>query len=379
MRYSVFAWDESGNVNPGEPRLVEDRPDICYGLSNPPIENLSDEPDEALGWPIIATITGELEDVDPAKIDGGERRGEGVVHIRDNDLPNLVICLESLKDNKKIFFPPVMPPGSLPILNSTEFESGTPDPEGNAKAYSKFVGTTPDIKYDSKKIADPLLNIPLYFKVIDVKPPKTLSFDDPGMPAADKSRLDLFKTDNEFIRNHFRLEDFIKSDSKLDGTPDTDISTFGERNGFGGEVCAILTNPLQEDVEYKVSVWADDNVKWATVEAGKVLDKIVAIPTGVVAGEVKVEITNQYPTASHRMPFDKQKTVTDPLVVVFREPAKLPPGDLTPDKLHGKKIPYIEASATDYAGNTRKIKLFVEVSDDNPEIRVLERSHEKNN
>ena len=45
------------------------------------------------------------------------------------------------------------------------------------------------------------------------------------------------------------------------------------------------------------------------------------------------------------------------------------------DKL---KFPYIMATATDYAGITRKIKLYVEVSNENPEIRVLERTHEKN-
>ncbi len=378
MRYSVFAWDESGNVNPGEPRLINDRPDICYNLSDPPVRDLLREPDKAMGWPIIATITGELEDVDPAKIDGGERRGEGIVHIRDNDLPNLVICIESVKDNKKIFFPPVMPPGSLPILNSTEFETAKADPEGNAKAYQKFVGTNPDIKFDSKKIADPLLNIPLYFKILDVRPPKTLSFDDPGMATADISKLDLFKADNDFIRAHFRLEDFVKSDTKIDGTPDTDAATYGERNGFGGEICALLTTPLQEDVEYKVSVWADDNVKWATVEAGKVLEKIIAIPTGIVAGELKVEATNQYPTASYRMPFDRAKAVTEPLTVVFREPTKLPGGKLEPEKMHAQRVPFVEAIATDYAGNTRKIKLFLEISNENPEIRVLERSHEKN-
>ena len=306
-----------------------------------------------------------------------------MVHIRDNDLPNIVIRIESVKDGRTVFFPPVVKPGSLPIYNSTEFEKSAADPEGNAKAYRDFVGATPDPKFDTAKLADPDLGLPLYFDIFDVKPRATLP-GDPGMTAGEIAKLEEFKdpAKHEFIRKNFRLEDYNQSDNKVDGSPDTDPETYGARNGIGGEVMALLSLPgggLQEDVEYKISVWADDNVKWATMEAGKVLDKVIAIPTGIFAGEILVEVPNQHPAATYKKPLDKDKAVTEPLIVVFREPTQPLAGKPSENSLKNARYPFIEVKATDFAGLTRKIRLYVTVSDDNPEIRVLERSHEKNN
>ncbi len=386
MRYSVFAWDEGGLVNPGEPGIIENSPETCYGLRNSPVPDLGRDPAIAQGWPIVASITGSLDSIDMTTIDPGERRGEGNVHIRDNDPPNIVICIKSLKDkNNKIYFPPVTPPGPLmPIFNSTEFNKSAADPMGNANSYRDFVGVTPNEQFNSSKIADPNLNIPLYFKIIDVQPRPTLSAQDLGMTDADKARLLDMKdpTKVEFIRNHLRLENYEESDTKKDGSREDDPSTFGARNSYGGEISALLAMPgsggLQEDVEYEITVWADDNVKWATMEAGKVLDNIIAIPTGVVSGEVVVEVPNQHPRASYKMLFDREKAVTKPLTVVFREPTPPLHGQLSLNAMHQLKFPFIEVKATDYAGLTRKIRLYVSVSNEKPEIRVLERSHEKN-
>jgi len=384
MRYSVFAWDKSGNVNPGEPYLKENDPENCYGLRNWPEPNLGRDPKTAKPWPIVASLTDNiLTSIDMTTIDPGERRGEGMVHIRDNDLPNIVIRIESVKDGRTVFFPPVVKPGSLPIYNSTEFEKSAADPEGNAKAYRDFVGATPDPKFDTAKLADPDLGLPLYFDIFDVKPRATLP-GDPGMTAGEIAKLEEFKdpAKHEFIRKNFRLEDYNQSDNKVDGSPDTDPETYGARNGIGGEVMALLSLPgggLQEDVEYKISVWADDNVKWATMEAGKVLDKVIAIPTGIFAGEILVEVPNQHPAATYKKPLDKDKAVTEPLIVVFREPTQPLAGKPSENSLKNARYPFIEVKATDFAGLTRKIRLYVTVSDDNPEIRVLERSHEKNN
>lgn len=383
MRYSVFAWDEDGLVNPGEPGIVENQPEICYGLSEPPVADLLVEPDKALGWPIVATITGALDSIDMTAIDPGERRGEGFVHICDNDLPNILISIESCKDGKKAFFPPVMPPGLLPIFNSTEFNKLAADPNGNANAYSDFVGATPEDAFNTDKLKDPLLGLPPLFKVFDAKPRLPLSANDTGMQSIDIAKLDEFKdiTKINFIREHFRLEDYHQSDTKPDGSPDTDPMTFGARNGTGGEVVALLDLPpnlaIQEDVEYKINVWVDDNVKWATIDAGSVLEKIIPVPTGVVSGELVVEIPNQYPRASHRVPFDQQKSVNGNLTVVFREPTPNVPIKGEND-LIAAKFPFIDVRATDFAGLTRKIRLYLRVSNENPEIRVLERNHEKN-
>lgn len=383
MRYSVFAWDEAGNVNPGEPYLRDNDPENCYGLRDWPEPNLGRDPKTAKPWPIVASLTDNiLTNIDMKTIDPGERRGEGIVHIRDNDLPNIVIKIESVKDSSAVFFPPVVKPGDLPIYNSSEFDKGATDSNSNADVYSKFVGTEPDPKFDTAKLSDPDLGLPLYFDIFDVKPRATLT-GDPGMTEAEIGKLGDFKdgSKHEFIRKHFRLEDYNQSDNKTDGSPDTDPETYGARNGIGGEVRALLNLPgggLKEDVEYKISVWADDNVKWATMEAGKVLDKVIAIPTGIFSGEILVEIPNQHPAATYRKPLDKNKAVTDPLIVVFREPTRAISGKLDETNLQEARYPFIEVTATDFAGLTRKIRLYVTVSDDNPEIRVLERSHEKN-
>ncbi|HNX76175.1 MAG TPA: hypothetical protein PLM07_06270 [Candidatus Rifleibacterium sp.] len=391
MRYSVFAWDKSGNINPGEPNIRDDEPCICYGLSDPPdgITDLGDVPNSALPWPIVASWPESIKDIDKTNIDKidlskvnpGDRRGEGNVHIRDNDAPNLVIRIESLKDKSRIFFPPVMPPSALPIFNSTEFEKYKADPEGNAKAYRDFIGVTPEAKYDTTKLANLDLKLPIYFRVIAALPRKTLAFSDAGMAPADVARLSLFKdtTKLDFTKTHVRLEDYNQSDTTGDGSPETAEATMGARNGFGGEITALLTTPLQEDVEYQISIWVDDNVKWATIdESGKVLEKIIAVPTGVIAGEIRVEAANQYPAASYQARLDKEKAVSEPLTVVFREPTQPVKGELNEETMSRLKFPYIMATATDYAGITRKIKLYVEVSNENPEIRVLERTHEKN-
>lgn len=383
MRYSIFAWDDNGLVNPGEPGIVENKPEICYGLRNSPVPDLGVDPLQAVGWPIVATITDTLDNIDMTAINPGERRGEGLVHIRDNDLPNIIIRIESCKDGKRTYFPPLMPPGALPIFNCTEFNKADADPDGNAKVFKKFVGETPEDAFNTLKLADPNLGLPLYFRVLGIKPRNVLAVGDLGMHADEISRLEDFKdaAKERFLREHFRLEDYNKSDTLTDGTPDTNPLTFGARNGMGGEVTALLElpggSPIQEDVEYKIDVWADDNVKWATIDAGSVLEKIIPIPTGVVSGEILVEIPNQFPRATHRASFDKNKSVNGDLTVVFREPTPNVPVKGEND-LIAAKFPFIEVKATDFAGLTRKIRLYLRVSNENPEIRVLERSHEKN-
>ncbi len=278
MRYSVFAWDKDGNVNPGDPSIVENSPETCYGLA--PYTDLGRDPGTAKDWPIKATLgdPNQLDSIDITTISPGDRRGEGIVHIRDNDFPNIVIRFESVKDNSRTYFPPVMTPGNLPVLNSTEFNKAAPDPEGNANIYRDFVGTTPDKKYDSEKLADTALGLPLYFKILDAKPHDKMS-------DADKLLLEDFKDANktEFVRKHFRLEDYNQSDTKTDGTLEEDPDTFGARNSYGSEVTALLLpagGGLQEDVEYLISVWADDNVKWATI------DGLSAMVSGVMRLDV---------------------------------------------------------------------------------------------
>lgn len=373
MRYSIFAWDENGLLNPGEPKIENNKPKVCYGLRNTPVTNLITDPFEAMPWPIPPLDFTKSTDLDylNKNIDISQKRSEGYLHVRDNDLPNLVIKIESTKDNKRIFFPPVLMPGDITINPSGEYKAGLGLPNANKTDYLNFITPFAGITHESNLLKDPVN--PLYFRIFDVTP-------SPVMTAADVALLNKFKdpAQSAFIRNHFRLEDHNLSDT-LDnsGMPDTSPDNFGQRCSFGESVVALLELPanemIQEDVEYLIDVWADDNVKWATNKAS---DNMVSVPTGIVAGEIKVSIPNQYPPFNTKVLMDKNESVNGKLKVVFREP--------TPDvalnnesDLIAHKFPFIEVKVSDYSGLTRKIKLYLRVSNENPEIRVIDRKHEK--
>jgi hypothetical protein len=171
---------------------------------------------------------------------------------------------------------------------------------------------------------------------------------------------------------------------QIDATQDFDAETFGRRNSYGRRAVALLELPggkamIQEDVEYLIDVWTDDNIKWATIDsAGAKLDSIVAIPTGISNGEIQVEIPNQFPRASHRVPIDAQASVNGKMRVVFREPTPDNVGGASEDELLNNRFPFIDVRATDYAGLERSIRLYLRVTNENPNIRVIDRKHEQN-
>ncbi|MBU1107852.1 MAG: hypothetical protein KKB51_14355 [Candidatus Riflebacteria bacterium] len=401
MRYTLYAWDRNGNLNPGDPNIYEDDPLKCYGLgptvtgagnvdftgSNIDLD-LSDEPDKAREWPIKVEFRKE-EDFDDtyveelkAKLNADFRRGQGFINIRDNDLPNIVIRIESVKDGSRIFFPPIIPYGDpdFSIVHSTKYKSGAAPADLNVGDYVDFIAPSKGgaIIASSSSIADGSQE--MYFRIVDIIPSD-------GMRPSEKDLMInkyIIQPDLDFIKKHFRLEDFEKSDTRqIDGAPELDPLTFGKRNSFGKRVVALLELPgkkamIQEDVEYLIDVWADDNIKWATIDgSGQKLDNIINIPTGVQNGEMTVEIPNQYPRASYHVPFDRQESVNGKLRVVFREPT-LPVAGSDEKELMDKHFPYIEVKATDYAGLERSMKLFIRITNENPNIRVLDRKHEQN-
>ena len=380
MLYSIFAWDKSGLLNPGEPLIEEDKPEICYGLRNPPdgVSDLGKHPLDAVGWPSALTLplTDEnLLSVDPDAIDPNQHRSRGFINIIDNDLPNIVIKFKSVKDGKCVFFPPAVQPADLPILTSSEYKKPLGIADANAVDYENFIGDLTEAVFTSDLVDEAK---PVYFKIYEILPSPVMDPGEHGLLERLKSPSS--EDDWDFIRKAFRLEDYQESDSDVNGAPISgDEDTFGKRNGTGGEVTALLTEPLQEDVEYLVSVWADDNVKWATKdESGVVLPLIHPIPTGIVDGSIKIEIPNQYPKVSHNVPLDPGQAVSPEIRVVFREPTPSgDPGSIS--DLDYKKYPFIEVYAKDFAGMTRKIKLYVKVSNEKPDIRVLERQHRPGN
>lgn len=399
MRYTVYAWDKHGNLNPGDPKIREDDPEYCYGLGNTVIGgvnvdfagelidiNLSKHPVNAKEWPIKVEFR-KAEDFDDAyvgeltaKLNSDFRRGQGFVNIRDNDLPNIVIRIESVKDGSRIFFPPVIPNGDpdFSIIQSTKYKPGAAPADMNVGDYVDFLGPPTAIPFLSSRIADGSQD--LYFRIVDIFPSDVMQQSEKDLLLS-KYKL---QPDPEFIRKHFRLESYDQSDTlETNGAPDLDVQTFGKRNSFGRRVVALLELPsnkgmIQEDVEYLIDVWTDDNIKWATIDSsGQKLDNIVAIPTGVQNGEITVEIPNQYPRASYRTPLDSQESVNGKLRVVFREPTPDGAGSDENDLIN-KRFPFIDVRATDYAGLERSIRLYLRITNENPNIRVLDRKHEQN-
>ena len=406
MNYTVYAWDRHGNLNPGEAKIHDDDPKHCYGLGNTVVGNvnvdfsgklidtdLSDDPNNARGWPIKVEFP-NVENSDDTHI--GEptstlnsdfRRGQGLINIRDNDLPNIVIRLESVKDRSRIFFPPITPTSDpdFRIIPSTKYKSSGPTKDMNTQDYIDFllldkdmpIESIDNINYQTSKLEDGSQDI--YFRVIDIIP-------SPVMHPSEKDLLvSRYKTqpDSEFIRRHFRLECYEESDTRVsDGGPELDQETFGKRNSYGERVVALLELPgnlgmIQEDVEYLIDVWADDNIKWANIEGDKKLEEIIPIPSGIKTGNISVAVPNQYPPAHHRAVFDSQQSVNGGLRVVFREPT--PDGDISDEKsLLDRKFPFVEVEAIDHAGFKRSIRLYLRITNENPNIRVIDRKHEKN-
>ena len=382
MEYSVFAWDQSNNLNPGDPNIRENDPENCYGLSGTSAKNLGRDPLTAEDWPIK-----KLGQIDPK-----ERRGKGYIRIEDNDFPNMLIKIESTKDGQCIYFPPLpASPEKLPVFTSKRLGPGTP----NLDIYKNFIGlkTSPGSSISFSKAMAVVIVSPgvisnltkLPFVIYDVIFPDNdksyyISPQERGLAEKWKRNKDV-----GFIKSQFRLEDFIESDHTTNGEKITfDPKTFGKRHGFGKHITAHWHAGLQEDVEYKISLWGDDNIKWATAdEFGDIKESIIEIPSGIVKGEIKVEIPGQPSKSPRSASMGGKNCISNEVRVVFREPTvdkdrRFKKNISSLKDLSDNKFPYIEASVKDFAGHTRSMRLYLSVSDEKSTIRVIEHKHGKN-
>ena len=390
MNYSVFAQDtevddnefptenDEGNFNPGCATIVEDSPETCYGLPDGP--DLDKTPGRAKPFPHSARSNDSNKlQIESAR--GDDRIHTGLIKITDNDLPNLLIRITSAKDGSQIFFPPCMPQGELPIVCSPDYNNGI-NSNTNVQEYNSFVG--PSIKdecnYQTVQASckDP------YYTIFDITSSKYMNAND----ASIRNQL-LKNTDKDVINMQIRLEDQTESDTDTNGQPKytTDNGGIGIRNGTWERIVAFVgpqTNSpivLQEDVEYSIDFWFDDNVKWGNVYSlsdVNPIDNTEAYPTGVKSGEVTVNIPNQLPpVVNSRRSFDAARSsVATGLKLVFREPTKNDIEITSIEDLENNKFPSIEAKIEDYSGNTRTIKLYFRVLDEKAAIRTLERKHE---
>ncbi len=409
MRYTVFSQEQIsennlGNLNPGCATIVENNPENCYGFPSTDDRylDLNRDPGSAKPWIYNndnnnGDANPEIFDIDDINKVNAEIRvkgQEGVIKISDNDFPNILIRLTSKKDNKQIFFPPCMKPSKLDFDDPTNL-TGDDRP---SEIYNSFVNSADVYEqciYDNIIENSETIKKKPYYTIFELK---SFDFTDNSI----KNQLNRFKynSDIEFVNKHFRLEDQIVSDTNDFGEPDNriddenNIDLIGKRNGTWAEVVALIgASPdtgiiIQEDVEYDLDIWVDDSVRWANTESERSsFDEDFnarCIPTGIKSGEVKIKIPNQSPSIDRSIPLPKynysvKKNINQIDRIVFREPTKNVNLDQikTESDLISLRLPSISVEAEDYAGNRRKIRLYFYVTDENANVRTIQRKHGK--
>ncbi|HOY65584.1 MAG TPA: hypothetical protein PLP29_01785 [Candidatus Ozemobacteraceae bacterium] len=362
MKYSVFVWDKNNVLNPGCPNIVEDSPETTYGMN---MGDLGRDPKTAKPFPYMYD---ENSPPDPA---ARFADGEGKIWIDDNDLPNLMIRLASKRDEGKPQSAVVLPP---PITTLTTFDPGyTAFIDNACKTYDELAATENGEGAFVKIVKIDLGNCPTAEQGWDWK------FHAGPMPPG---LTDPFPV--KFWYQNFRLEDYSASDNDTDAEPiDNDEASFGKRNGFGSSATVFCMIPVVEDVQYDLSLWAEDNVKWLNDEDDLLHLPVTRIPapyTGIARARLSYGIENVYPPVTGNVDLPPNAFSTQPLPVIFREPTPpLPPGGgATLGALQSGKYPWVEATATDYAGLTRTLRVYFTVTDEKTSIRTLEQKHQRN-
>lgn len=354
MGYSLFAWDQKDNGNPGMTSVVEHQPQICYGI-------------QSLGFPSL-TWTDDF----PVKFSatdsagllaciGSNKFGKGKMIIDDNDWPNLVIQLVNKRDrgmSKSVlcFPPPIVDPAQRP-----------PTIDSDGASIARLSPPEAIISYDDLQHA----TASAYIRVLRAEGNNCPA--DPNFGGFMNDPID-----PAFLKKNFRVESPDVSDNLPDGTPDLRPETMGQRMGYGNRLVVQCQEPLVEDVEYEVHVWAEDNVKWIRDNTGRVIHPPY---TGIQKLEVTVNDPKQRPPLNVR--FDSGgETMTfwmeKPIQVVFREPVTTSLNRGAGETSWDGTFPSIEAKAWDFKGNQRSLKVYFNVTDELSRIRVLEQKHQKN-
>ncbi len=368
MKYTLFLWDTDGNLNPGEGGIVEDDPGNCYHLrykdARSYYKGLGTTPDDAADFPCQAP--GGLPDIEERTVES-----EGTVFVDDNDFPNFLVKLSTkvnrgmqAQGGETMYFP-------LPATDTTKVKSI------DISAYTDF-------------IQDPyppeLYFTPIHVDLSNCHPKESTWNWKIGLGNVEFGVVYPHENIKPFVMKHFTLENYVMSDnSDSTGDPiDGDEATFGERNGFGKSALLYCQRPLLEDVEYEVSMWAEDNVKWISNAPSDAKDRSIPAPyTGIKEARFVIKIPNNSPPVEKEVQL-KDQFVSEPVKVVFREPTPrdfhAPPFPIDPVAQANleRAWPSIVATARDYKGNERSLQIFFAVSDEKTRIRVLEQRHLKN-
>jgi len=362
MKYTVFAWDDSMVMNPGESQIVENRPEITYGLRGLHAgEDLgrSPAPGGAQPFPVTAPA-------DPNTIDISQHisDAEGTIFIDDNDFPNLMIRVISAKDKGRttsdLLFPP--PPAALSTFDRPAYDAFV----ANARYTASSLPPNGYIRY----LAADLSNCP------PVERGWQWQFGIGPIPVGSVVSPD-------FAKKAFTLENFIRSDTDSQGLLiDNDPGSFGERNGFGRAAAVVCSEPLIEDVEYEVALWAEDNCKWIKLsDAGlghpALVGAVIPPPyTGIESAGLKCVVPNQYPKLELETRMGSDRYVSETMRVTLREPTRPGPLPAPPDAAAwDADYPSVEAWAKDFKGNERRLKVYFLVTDEKVKVRVMEQQH----
>lgn len=375
VRYSIFAQEisETANLNPSC-TIQPDRPDICYGHKSK--EDLGKDPLTAKPWPDKRNLDDVLEK-------GCET---GNMRIYDNDCPNILIRITNTETGQKFFFPPCFPAGAFKVVNSSTYKSFYGIGKTNQEDYDAFIGEELDLEY----------NHTYRMKNSEMKPDFTIyKAEDKDMAAKNESlaleKLVLNK-DIRFINENLRLEDYFYSDNAEDGKFSHSLrnGSFGKRRGTLRNMVVLYENTggfrFKKDVEYKVDVWTDDNVKWNNTRLDLdsrgeykvfLLDYPVVYPTGLSSGTIIANFPNEYEPHKVVRKIDINKSINGDISFTFKDKTASIYDFESIEAFDEFEFPYIEVIAQDYEGWERRLKLYFRVDDRGTDVRPIESSKNK--
>ena len=403
IRYSIFAkeGDVAGN-SPINPSILveENRPDIGYGY--PTAGDLGNTPETAKDWPERGNL-GEIS---------GKGYIDGLIRVYDNDKPNIIIRVTNVETGEQMFFPPCLASSACEITLSKTYRAISGRDKNNKDDYDYFVENLgPDYNYD---VISELPDFSPYYTIYSV--------DDFSIKTAtEKSYIDrlLFNKDVKFINENVRVEDYFFSDKAENGDPSYKVAkkgSFGKRRGTCSSMVAMFENKgsfrFNTDVEYKLDVWTDDNVKWTNIEyekdlngdpemhyekvrntgiipykgepnygdlsvqlmfgKPKLLDRAKVFETGIQKGVIKLDIPNESENLNEEQKINISKHINGDIYFTLKEATPSDKNLKTVEQLEQKGFPSITVVAEDFAGLKRTLRLFFRVNDRNVDVKVLE-------
>ena len=370
VRYSIFAKEKSpkgeGNVNPGIAKIEYNQPDIGYGYSE--AGDLGNTFFTARDWP-------EKSDL-PDCCDVGYNTG--LIRVRDNDRPNIIIRITNTETNEQMFFPPCFGHNDIDISNSSKYKGIQEKFQSNQDDYNLFVSGLDDA-YNYEIIAKDKDSIP-YFTIY--------SIDDSDLKSKTKGsfadRL-LLNADPKFIKENVRVEDYYFSDNNTEGIDilndnktNLEKGSLGKSLGTFSKMAVLFDNSgdfqFKKGVEYKLDVWTDDNVKWTNISSDGTKDNLLDTPkvyeTGIKSGFIMLDFHNE--NLNKEVKIDPKKGINGDILFTLEDSTNRSHNLKSVQELESCGFPSITVFAEDFSGLTRELKLFLRVNDKKLNLKTFD-------